>query len=220
MVLCQARAAPGASCVREARIQDAWQIADTHCSSFLPHQGAVMDFALRLDRWAGRGCCCLCLMHVCRTMALAGSLPFEHKKYLVAVEETLGGVQVVSGILTIDKVGDFLPRRRPSGCRRTGIAYVSNVAVRHEFRRRGIAKRLLTQSEQVARGWGCRSIALHCDACNGAAVALYKSQGYRRVPVPLNAKWPQPKAVASSTLLLMIKLLIKHPVPSHHSSNG
>ncbi|XP_024533302.1 uncharacterized protein LOC9650399 isoform X2 [Selaginella moellendorffii] len=204
MVLCQARAAPGASCVREARIQDAWQIADTHCSSFLPHQGAVMDFALRLDR----------------TMALAGSLPFEHKKYLVAVEETLGGVQVVSGILTIDKVGDFLPRRRPSGCRRTGIAYVSNVAVRHEFRRRGIAKRLLTQSEQVARGWGCRSIALHCDACNGAAVALYKSQGYRRVPVPLNAKWPQPKAVASSTLLLMIKLLIKHPVPSHHSSNG
>ena len=60
---------------------------------------------------------------------------------------------------------------------RTGIAYISNVAVREKFRRKGIAKHLVAKAESQARSWGCRAIALHCDLKNPAATKLYQGQG-------------------------------------------
>ncbi|KAJ4893051.1 Acyl-CoA N-acyltransferase protein [Raphanus sativus] len=55
----------------------------------------------------------------------------------------------VAGILTVDTVTDYLPRKGPLCQRRTGIAYISNVAVRESFRRKGIAKRLVWKAEAL-----------------------------------------------------------------------
>ncbi|KAI4302330.1 hypothetical protein MLD38_038088 [Melastoma candidum] len=113
----------------------------------------------------------------------------------------------VVGILTLDTVADFLPRKGPLRRRRTGIAYVSNVAVRECFRRKGIAKRLMAKAEAQARIWGCRAIALHCDTNNPGATKLYKGQGFKCIKVPEGANWPQPKTSPDIRFNFMMKLL-------------
>lgn len=90
---------------------------------------------------------------------------------------------------------------------RTGIAYLSNVAVRPERRRRGIARQLVKEAERLAAAWGCRSIALHCDMNNAAAAALYLGEGYRMVSAPSGASWPGPKPIPGSDFRLHLKLL-------------
>ncbi|CAN6479350.1 unnamed protein product [Victoria cruziana] len=207
--------------VREARVEDCWEIAETHCSSFFPNYSFPFDLALRINR---------------SVSLLAGfSLPVGHvKKCLVAVvggsvddNPLFGGMmdikvlgfegrvsfnrRYVAGILTIDTLSDFLPRRGPLGQRRTGIAYISNVAVKQRERRKGIAKRLIAKAEEQARRWGCRSVALHCDVNNAAAVALYKAQGFRCIKVPDGANWPEPRTAASTKFHFMIKLLSVPP---------
>ncbi|KAG2729897.1 hypothetical protein I3760_01G269800 [Carya illinoinensis] len=113
----------------------------------------------------------------------------------------------VAGILTVDTVADFLPRKGPLRQRRTGIAYISNVAVRERFRRKGIAKKLIAKAEAQARSWGCRAIALHCDLNNPGASMLYKGQGFRCIKVPAGANWPQPKTSPDIMFGFMMKLL-------------
>lgn len=90
---------------------------------------------------------------------------------------------------------------------RTGIAYISNVAVRERFRQKGIAKRLVAKAEAQARSWGCRAIALHYDINNPAATKLYTGQGYRCIKVPEGAKWPRPKTAPDVQFKFMMKLL-------------
>ncbi|KAL1292583.1 hypothetical protein AAHE18_19G007100 [Arachis hypogaea] len=111
------------------------------------------------------------------------------------------------GILTLDNFADYLPRKGPRRRRRTGIAYISNVAVRENFRGKGIAKKLIGKAESMARSWGCRAIALHCDLNNSMATKLYKGQGYKCVKVPKGAKWPQPRSSPDITFNFMMKLL-------------
>ncbi|PKA60573.1 hypothetical protein AXF42_Ash019466 [Apostasia shenzhenica] len=119
----------------------------------------------------------------------------------------------VSGILTVDTVADFLPRKGPLRQRRTGIAYVSNVAVRKPDRRKGIAKLLLAEAESKALSWGCRSIALHCDVNNAAATRLYTWQGFKIIKVPENARWPQPKTSPNPRFFFMMKHLASKGIP-------
>lgn len=90
---------------------------------------------------------------------------------------------------------------------RTGIAYISNVAVREKFRRKGIAKRLIAKAEAMAKTWGCLSIALHCDLRDRAVVELYTSQGYKTINVPAGANWPHPTAAVDVQFNFMMKLL-------------
>lgn len=204
--------------IREARPEDYWEVAETHCSSFFPDHGFPMDLVLRADRLVAMfsgfsipsGCRKKCLV------ASNGNFEENHSLESENCENGEAGLKVhlnggrVSGILTIDTIAEFLPRRGPLGQRRTGIAYISNVAVRQRGRRRGVARRLVIEAEALAKSWGCRSIALHCDVNNSAAVALYKSQGFRCVKVPEGAKWPHPKTVPGSTFHFMMKLLCAH----------
>ncbi len=60
--------------------------------------------------------------------------------------------------------------------------YISNLAVKNIYRRQGIAKKLLTQCEQVCRNWGYQEIRLHVLADNNAAQKLYLSMGYKFIP--------------------------------------
>ncbi|CAN6568576.1 unnamed protein product [Malus baccata var. baccata] len=202
--------------VREARLEDCWEVAETHCSSFFPEYSFPLDFVLRIDRLVGmlagfslpNGCKRTCLV------AVIGNAGYE--TFLFGSDDfKVGGFdgkfslnrRYVAGILTVDTVADFLPRKGPLRQRRTGVAYVSNVAVRETFRRRGIAKRLIAKAEAQARSWDCRAIALHCDLNNPGAIKLYKGQGFRSIKVPEGANWPQPKTGPDVRFNFMMKLL-------------
>ncbi|CAI9091102.1 OLC1v1026033C1 [Oldenlandia corymbosa var. corymbosa] len=202
--------------VREARLEDCWEVAETHCSSFFPQYSFPLDFALRIDRLIGMlfgfslpsGCQRTCLV------AVVGSSD-EEPLLLWNEDFKIGGFDgklslhkgYVAGILTVDTVADFLPRKGPLRQRRKGIAYISNVAVRERFRRRGIGKRLVAKAEAQAKSWGCRAVALHCDLNNPGATTLYKSQGFRCVKIPEAANWPQPRTSPDVEFHFMMKLL-------------
>ncbi|KAL8551517.1 hypothetical protein ACS0TY_000569 [Phlomoides rotata] len=202
--------------VREARIEDCWEVAETHCSSFFPEYSFPLDFVLRIDRLVGmlfgfsipKGCKRTCLV------AVTGSSN-EDSFFIGSDDFKIGGLDgrfslnkgYVAGILTVDTVADFLPRKGPLRQRRTGIAYISNVAVRERYRRKGIAKRLIAKAEAKAKAWGCRAVALHCDLKNPGATTLYTSQGFRCIRVPEGANWPQPKTSPDMEFNFMMKLL-------------
>ncbi|KAK4778180.1 hypothetical protein SAY87_018367 [Trapa incisa] len=201
--------------VREARLEDCWEIAETHCSSFFPEYSFPLDFVLRIDRILAL-VVGLSVPNGCHRTCLVAVIGSSGNETLFGIEEfRIGGFDTrlslnkgyVAGILTVDTVADFLPRRKPMRQRRTGIAYISNVAVRENFRRKGIAKRLMAKAESQARSWGCRSMALHCDLNNPGAMKLYKDQGFKCINVPEGAKWPQPKTSPHINFTFMMKLL-------------
>ncbi|XP_064965060.1 GCN5-related N-acetyltransferase 4, chloroplastic-like isoform X2 [Musa acuminata AAA Group] len=174
--------------VRDVQLEDYWEVADTHCSCFFPNHKFPINFMLRINRFVG--------------LFSRSSVP--PGKF---------GRGSVAGILTVDTVADFLPRKGPLRQRRTGVAYISNVAVRKAERRKGIAKMLIAKAEARARSWGCRSMALHCDSNNLSAIRLYKGQGYKCIKVPENANWPEPRTSSSTYLTFMMKLLNPNSTP-------
>eukprot|EP00850_Spirogloea_muscicola_P007761 SM000040S14773 [mRNA] locus=s40:284583:287149:- [translate_table: standard] len=252
-----AAAAAAAFVVREARLEEYWQVAETHCASFYPAAGFPLGALLQGDRQGPRLQVLVLLSHL--------SLPDGvRKKCLVAVdsrgaggavgnvgeheaapaagfdaERDVGGgrllrpllaalsvgfpplrlplgpaataerecLQLIAGSVTVDTAAEFLPRRQPGNTRRTGIAYISNMAVAAGRRRRGAARRLLRTAEALARTWGCRASALHVDVANGAAAALYAAEGYRAVRPPPGAVWAQPNPGPGVELRLMLKRL-------------
>jgi ribosomal protein S18 acetylase RimI-like enzyme len=57
--------------------------------------------------------------------------------------------------------------------------YIANLAVAQEYRRQGIARKLLLQCEQTAQDWGFSELSLHVLENNLAAQELYFQDGYR-----------------------------------------
>ena len=57
--------------------------------------------------------------------------------------------------------------------------YISNLAVKNIYRRRGIARQLLNKCEQVAHSWGYNAIQLHVLERNNSAKQLYLDSGYK-----------------------------------------
>ncbi|HIK32969.1 MAG TPA: GNAT family N-acetyltransferase [Oscillatoriales cyanobacterium M59_W2019_021] len=68
--------------------------------------------------------------------------------------------------------------------------YISNLAVRAQFRRQGIARQLLLTCERVAQEWGYTTLYLHVLEDNDRARQLYDRLGYRlhRTETPLFGK--------------------------------
>lgn len=200
--------------VREARLDDCWEVVETHCSSFFPEYSFPLDFVMRIDRLAAMifG---LSIPNGCKRTCLVAVIGSANTFYFESDDLKFGGFDAkfplnrghVAGILTVDTVADFLPRKGPLRQRRTGIAYISNVAVREKFRRKGIAKRLIAKAEAQAWSWGCHAIALHCDLNNPGATNLYKSQGFKCIKVPDGANWPQPKTSPDIQFNFMLKLV-------------
>lgn len=116
------------------------------------------------------------------------------------------------GTVVVDTLGDFVPpkrRRMPNGTvrevRRPGIAYLSNLAVAPCSRRGGIGTLLVREAEQAAAQWGCRSVALHVDPGNTAAVEMYRRAGYRKVAD--QPQWQRILEGRSKPLALMLRVL-------------
>ncbi|KAL7109786.1 hypothetical protein ACP275_06G196900 [Erythranthe tilingii] len=200
--------------VREARIEDCWEVAETHCSSFFPEYSFPLDFVFRIDRLIGmlfgfsipKGCKRTCLVAVAGNSGQDSIFLWNDDFKIGGFDGKLSlGKGCIAGILTVDTVADFLPRK--GRLRRTGIAYISNVAVRGIHRRKGVAKRLIAKAEAKAKLWGCRAVALHCDVNNPGATDLYYSQGFKCIQVPQGANWPQPKISPDMEFNFMMKLL-------------
>ncbi|CAI9759745.1 unnamed protein product [Fraxinus pennsylvanica] len=106
--------------VREARLEDCWEVAETHCSSFFPEYSFPLDFMLRIDRLIGmlfgfsipNGCKRTCLVAVIESSDEdAFNLGSENTKIGVFDEKFSLNKGYVAGILTVDTVADFLPRK-------------------------------------------------------------------------------------------------------------
>ena len=82
----------------------------------------------------------------------------------------------VVGAVTID--GNWVGGKAG---RRDKHAYVANLAVHPDFRRRGIAERLMVEAEGRAREFGCKWAVLHVDERNAVGKQLYRKLGYRLV---------------------------------------
>lgn len=83
--------------------------------------------------------------------------------------------------------------------------YISNLAVRPQARRCGVARQLLTACEQTALEWGFRDVYLHVLDNNLPARALYTQLGYRlrRVELTWGTTWfGQPRQLLLSKSLI------------------
>jgi ribosomal protein S18 acetylase RimI-like enzyme len=60
-------------------------------------------------------------------------------------------------------------------------AYISNLAVSKEWRRKGVAQELLVECEEIARSWGYKELYLHVMADNDRGRNLYQKLGYELV---------------------------------------
>ncbi|WP_069790097.1 GNAT family N-acetyltransferase [Cyanobacterium sp. IPPAS B-1200] len=56
--------------------------------------------------------------------------------------------------------------------------YISNLAVKKEFRRQGIATQLLKKCEEIAQNWGHDNLSLHVLAENKTGQTVYLQNGY------------------------------------------
>lgn len=116
--------------VREARLEDYWEVAETHCNTFFPEYSFPLDFVLRIDRllvamlaamlsglFRPSGCKRVCLVAV-----VIGS-GISHDESVLFRSDFDGNLRInkkgyVAGILTLDNFADFLPRKRPRRQRR------------------------------------------------------------------------------------------------------
>ena len=95
---------------------------------------------------------------------LAEELDNAASAYLVALDAADGSVVGYAGLLVVADEG-----------------YITNVAVRPESRRAGVASALLDVFVNFARGSGLAFLTLEVRASNDGAIALYGSRGFRGV---------------------------------------
>lgn len=87
---------------------------------------------------------------------------------------------------------------------------MSNLAVGREFRRRGIAEKLVTEAERIAKyEWGYSDCYLYVEQRNKAAVKLYQKLGYKKLWVDKEATTLLPstngKLTSSSTNIVCMR---------------
>ena len=69
-----------------------------------------------------------------------------------------------------------------------GAAYMRNIVVKNELRRRGLGKLLLNHGLQVARDLHRKTVALRVDPSNSPAVTFYRQAGFTTVATVVSKK--------------------------------
>jgi [ribosomal protein S18]-alanine N-acetyltransferase len=69
-----------------------------------------------------------------------------------------------------------------------GAAYMRNIVVKPELRRKGLGVLLLNQAIQVARDMFRKTLALRVDPANAPAVSFYRSAGFTTVATVVSKK--------------------------------
>ena len=95
---------------------------------------------------------------------LAEELENQCAAFLVAQDSVTGQVMGYAGLLVMADEG-----------------YITNVAVFPEFRRQGVAAKLIAVFENFARGNKLAFLTLEVRPSNAAAIALYKGFGFEEV---------------------------------------
>lgn len=85
------------------------------------------------------------------------------------------------------------------------LAYISSMAVRPHWKRRGLARALLTYSDDMLLDLGLKEVFLHVDWENDPAVQLYSQCGFSVVRTPM-PDWVH--ALAKEEHILMTKRLV------------
>lgn len=152
------------SCVvRPAAIADLQQVADVLASSFYPPSGWQQWF-YPLFRFS--------IYEDLKQRSQGGQ---KHYQCLAAIApERKSRRNVVIGTVEMSY--------RQQGLwafNRSRQVYLSNLAVREGCRRRGVARRLLENAEQLSLAWGFREMYLHVMADNARARRLYQTMGYQ-----------------------------------------
>jgi ribosomal protein S18 acetylase RimI-like enzyme len=93
----------------------------------------------------------------------------------IAVYPNRGQSQVIGTIEVGVRTTNY---RQPTPHR---YAYISNLAVSRDFRRRGVAAELLIECERITKSWGYTELYLHVMADNERGRNLYKKLGYEIV---------------------------------------
>jgi len=82
--------------------------------------------------------------------------------------------------------------------------YISNLAVKEDYRRQGLAKKLLEKCDQIAFSWGYDQIQLHVLEQNKLALQLYLASGYQIIK--RERQWSSFFYPSSTRILLRKKL--------------
>lgn len=72
-----------------------------------------------------------------------------------------------------------LRRDYVEGCETSPVGYLEGVGVKEGFRRRGIARKLVSECEQWAREKGCTEFASDCELKNTASLDFHLGVGFR-----------------------------------------
>jgi len=155
--------------VRTARQQDLNRLADVLSSSFHTKEGVIgwiyplfrMGIYEDLrNRFRTKSAHYICLVAVKQPSAASSGPPLGDENLVGTVEMGL-------------RTQSFWQPRS------SAYLYVSNLAVQHEYRRQGVAQRLLLTCERVALEWGFQELYLHVLENNFQARRLYRKAGYQ-----------------------------------------
>lgn len=80
------------------------------------------------------------------------------------------------------------------GCTTTPVGYIEGIYVAPDFRRRGIARRLVAAVEQWAASNGCTEFASDCLSDNDASIRFHQSVGFEAAKQLVHFRRPIPKA--------------------------
>ena len=100
-----------------------------------------------------------------------------HAMFVASV--AVGGKEVVAGVVEVSCRPYPVPEgRTQSEWGAVKRPYISNLAVREEFRGRGLAKALMAKVEDHVRTWNFPDVVLDTNCDNLVALQLYQSLGY------------------------------------------
>ncbi len=191
---------------QDAATGELYSVADVRCSAFYAHATDQYFFPLRrremytaLVERVAAGTRCLVVRDITPPPEWA---PFTSKD---------GALVVASLDLTLHRnCGTRISfDDADASCR----LYVSSMAVREEWRRRGLASRLLFYVEQIAMEIGVSEINLHVDGCNDAAVQLYRTHSFSNANEARN-NWLNFLAKREHTLLRKYVTLPNQVIPA------
>jgi [ribosomal protein S18]-alanine N-acetyltransferase len=106
-----------------------------------------------------------------------------HEESLEAVSKLRPFIQVaklhgqVVGFVTVERDGPV-----------PGAAYMRNIVVRQDLRRKGLGKQVLEHALSTARDMFRKTLTLRVDPSNSAAVALFRSLGFTTVTTVVSKK--------------------------------
>ena len=81
-----------------------------------------------------------------------------------------------------------------------GAAYMRNIVVKNELRKRGVGYQLLNRALDVAREMNRKTLALRVDPSNDAAVSFYRKNGFTTVQTVVSKKSGKLRLVMSREL--------------------